>query len=78
MDNSETLATLGTHDKRQRQTILKHNTNRKLKRLSTRTEPKTGGEPKCSRRVSSCTISFTPGSVIDVCSYYVIMQITER
>jgi hypothetical protein len=54
MDNPETLATLGTQDEDKQKQNTQH---RKLKELATRTPPKTGGEPKCSRRIrSSCLL----------------------
>ena len=48
MDNPETLATPDTQDTRRRHTQRKknHTRHRKLQRLTTRTPPKIGGEPR--------------------------------
>jgi len=50
MNNPEKLTTWGTQDKGRRQTKQKTQ-HRKLRRWATRIPPKTGGEPRCSRRV---------------------------
>jgi len=56
MDNPEKMATLGTQDTGRRQTKQKTQ-RRKLKRWTTRTPPKTGGEPMRQRRTSgSCLL----------------------
>ena len=56
MDNSETLATLGTQDTGWRQAKQKY-TIQNTKTMSTGTPPKARGEPRCLWRVSSscCT-----------------------
>jgi hypothetical protein len=52
MNNPETLATLVTQDTEQKQTKQKIQ-HRNPQRWETRTPPKTGNEPRCSRKVSS-------------------------
>jgi len=51
MDNPEKLASLGTQDTEQRQ--RKKTQHRKLNKMSNTHPPKSRGEPRCSRRVSS-------------------------
>jgi len=53
MDNPDTQAILGTwHITKTNKTKQNKTKHIKLKRWATRTPPKTGGEPRCSRRVA--------------------------
>ena len=52
MGNPDKLATLCTQDTRRRQTKQNiHNTTQKIKKMSNMDLPKTGGEPRCWRRI---------------------------